>query len=373
MKILILTHGFAPDVGGGYRYLDDLVRELRGRDHRVDVLTISPERRRERNEAAEGVIERLPRLATISSARLSLGYPLALARRIGEYDVVHMNFPAPMVEASFALARLLRPRAARVVTYHADVVERKPLARTYNRFVTTPFLRWMDRIIVSSPNLLEGSPHLRRVREKVRVVPFGIDPDDCGATASARRTAGGTLRLLFVGRLAEYKGLPGLVRAMAGAPGELHIVGSGELREGLETLAAELGVSDRIRFHGRVTGERLCEEYRLADVLVLPSIDAGETFGYVLIEAGAQGAALISTELGTGTSYANAHGETGFVVPPRDVAALAQAIRALDEDRELLARFQQASEQRVRARFTLERMVEETLRVYDEAGKERGP
>jgi rhamnosyl/mannosyltransferase len=71
--------------------------------------------------------------------------------------------------------------------------------------------------------------------------------------------------------------------------------------------------------------------FSLADCFVLPSTHQTEAFGIVLTEAMASGTPIISTELGTGTSWVNQNGETGIVVPPQDSSALAKAIVYLAE------------------------------------------
>jgi rhamnosyl/mannosyltransferase len=146
------------------------------------------------------------------------------------------------------------------------------------------------------------------------------------------------------------------------------------LKSSLEELASSLGLGDRVTFTGFIGDEELLERYHAADVLVLPSIDAGEAFGYVLLEAMICSTAIISTELGTGTSFVNAHGETGLVVRPNDVDALKGALNQLAGDRALLERFRHAARRRVLDHFTIQRMLRETEELYArcrEAGNER--
>jgi len=96
----------------------------------------------------------------------------------------------------------------------------------------------------------------------------------------------------------------------------------------------------------------------------LPASERSEAFGAVLLEAMAAGKPVVCTELGTGTSFVNVDGETGFVVPARDPHALAAAIVRLMDDAELRARMGAAGRARVRQEFTLEKMVERVMKVY---------
>jgi rhamnosyl/mannosyltransferase len=95
---------------------------------------------------------------------------------------------------------------------------------------------------------------------------------------------------------------------------------------------------------------------------VLPSTNRAEAFGIVLIEAMACGLPLISTELGTGTSFVNQHEETGLVVPPNDPGAMAAAINRLLADAPLRQRMSRAALARAQNEFNVTTM---TARMYD--------
>ncbi len=173
--------------------------------------------------------------------------------------------------------------------------------------------------------------------------------------------------ILFVGRLRYYKGLHVLLEAMPQIPATLLIGGDGPERARLAAQAAELGVADRIHFLGDVPDADLPALYQAADVFVLPAHLRAEALGLSQIEALASGVPCVSTELGTGTSFANQHGETGLVVPPGDQAGLAQAINTLLADPAMRRRMGAAGQQRVAALFTRERMVAGNEAVYREA------
>jgi rhamnosyl/mannosyltransferase len=110
--------------------------------------------------------------------------------------------------------------------------------------------------------------------------------------------------------------------------------------------------------------KRLINFYRASQVFVLPSIFKSEAFGIVLIEAMACGAPVISTELGTGTSWVNINGKTGFVVFPKDPKALSQALKRILENKKLAQEFSQNARERVEREFSLEKMLEKTAEVY---------
>src|SRR5206468_12056024 len=97
-------------------------------------------------------------------------------------------------------------------------------------------------------------------------------------------------------------------------------------------LARRLGVADRATFLGEVSDAERRILLHASDVLVLPSIDRREAFGIVQLEAMACGKPVIATDLPTGVRVANQDEMSGLLVPPRDAAALATALRRMLDD-----------------------------------------
>jgi rhamnosyl/mannosyltransferase len=125
------------------------------------------------------------------------------------------------------------------------------------------------------------------------------------------------------------------------------------------------GLEGQVHFLGQVEERELVALYRTADLMVLPSSERSEAFGLVQLEAMASGTPVVSTELGTGTSFVNRHGETGLVVPARNAEALRGAIAALLADSERRERMGQAG--LVRAQdFSAGCMLERILDLYEE-------
>ena len=122
----------------------------------------------------------------------------------------------------------------------------------------------------------------------------------------------------------------------------------------------------------KLADEELPLYYAAADVVVLPSSHRSESFGQVLLEAMAAGRAVVSTELGTGTSFVNLHGKTGMVVPTGDAKALAEAVNQLLGDPERRLQLGANGRRRVLEEFHIERMVDRTIDVYREALMAKG-
>jgi rhamnosyl/mannosyltransferase len=258
-------------------------------------------------------------------------------------------------------------------------------------------LRRASRILPTSPNYLVSSPFLRRHAARCAVVSLGIDAERFAqadsrkveamrarylADRTKRRAGEGEIRrpeigpsplqpltpllpsILFVGRLRYYKGLHILLDAMPGVRGRLLIGGGGPERERLERQAAQLGITSRVHFLGDIPDDDLPALFQSADVFVMPAHLRAEALGLAQIEALASGLPCVSTELGTGTSFANRHGETGLVVPPGDAPALAAALNALLADPERRQRFGAAGRRRVAALFTRAHMVDSVEAIY---------
>jgi rhamnosyl/mannosyltransferase len=171
-----------------------------------------------------------------------------------------------------------------------------------------------------------------------------------------------------VGRLVYYKGLEHLIEALALLREiRLVVVGRGPLENACRAQVERLKLSARVSFLGKLPDEQLRTLYCACQCLVLPSVARSEAFGMVLAEAMASGRPVISTELSTGTSFVNLDGETGFVVPPGNVGALAEKIGLLLENRELREELGRKARRRVEGFFRQEVMVDNTLKLYQEA------
>jgi rhamnosyl/mannosyltransferase len=244
-----------------------------------------------------------------------------------------------------------------VLTYVSDVVRQHWLGKAYAPLMWRT-LRAMRVIVANCSAYARTSPVLSdpSIRGKVRIIPLGIEesayPNDGDDRVFARIGVDGDAPFfLFVGVLRYYKGLDFLIRAAHEVPAGIVIAGSGPEGERLRRLRDEAG-ADNVRFAGQVSDAEKVALLQRCRAMVLPSHRRSEAFGMVLVEAAMFGRPLISCEIGTGTSFVNAHGVSGLVVAPENPAALAGAMNTLLSDEALARSMGQAARARYEQLFS---------------------
>ncbi len=365
MHILQIYKDYAPVLGGIEHHVQVLAEGLAQAGHQSTVLVTNTTAAS--TVTTEGGVRVLRAARDLHLASTPFSLAMAIMARTVQPDIINLHMPYPPGDL---VARAVPGQPPLVVTYHSDIVRQQRLLRLYRPLLEATLSR-ASRIIATNAPYIESSPFLRPHAAKCRVVPLSVDPRrfttfDTAAVERLRREVDGPI-ILSVGVLRYYKGLHILIAALRETPGTLVIVGAGPEAERLKAQAAALGLAGRVRFAGRVPDDELPAYYQAADVFVLPSHLRAEAFGIVLLEAMAAGLPLVTTELGTGTSFVNQHGRTGFVVPPGQPAALARAISVLLANPTLRMHFGQAA-RAAAAQFTDEQLVQRTVAVYQECG-----
>ncbi|MGH3054995.1 MAG: glycosyltransferase [Gaiellaceae bacterium] len=366
LSVLHVYKDFYPPVHGGIEdHLNLLCRTIRPYCD-VRVLVSASGQSRTRREVVDGIpVMRAGELLRVASAPICPSWPLHLRRL--RADLYHFHFPNPTGDLSYWLSGA---RGKIVVTYHSDIVRQSTILPLYRPFLWR-LLEKADAILPTSPQYLESSEYLRPFRDKCEVVPLAVDQhrfapnQEIEARAAEWRAEWKAPMVLFVGRLRYYKGVDVLLRAARDIHARIAIVGNGPYEAQLRTVHRQLDLRDRVEFLGPQSEFELLALYRAANVCVLPSTHRSEALGLAMIEAMASGRPVVSTELGTGTSWVNQHGSTGLVVPPGDAVSLAAALNLLLDDPAMAGRFGAAARDRARREFSHDVMGERVLRVYE--------
>jgi glycosyltransferase involved in cell wall biosynthesis len=382
VKVLFLTHSFprfAGDAPGSF--LLRLAVALKEQD--VDVHVVAPAAKGlaphevlngipvERFRYAPRSMETLAYTGTmVQDVSASLAGKAALAgfltsemnaalwtRRKISADAIHAHWWFPSGVIAAALGRLSRKPV--VTTLHGTDVR-------------------MARSIGASRRLfrsvLSGSAAVTTVSAwlaaQVRELAPGIDPVIAPMPAATERFTPGASReenrFLFAGRLNKQKGLDHLLRAVASMKelAMLDVVGEGDDAGSLKLLASQLGVSDRVVWHGQLSQDRLLHMYQKATAVVVPSIDEG--LGLVAVEAQLCEAPVIAFESGGLTDVVQQN-HTGLLVPPGDSQALASALDRILTDRDLAHRLGASGRARALEVFSPEKAAATYADVYREA------
>jgi len=290
----------------------------------------------------------------------SLPLTLHYLRKGGRFHAILLHYPNPMAVAALALSLLFRRKGEKIVVWHhADVLlEERWKRKLYAMF--RPVEEWVfrqaDAFLAATPHHVSCSDTFRRFADRTAIIPYAIpDPwfdvsDADRSSAEKTREAMGGSFLLFVGRLVPYKGLETLLRAAGRIPSRIAIIGTGPLDAALRREIAARGLEEKVRLLGRV--DDLRPYYLGCDFFVLPSVTTLEGFGIVQIEAMALGKPVVSSDLPSGVTYVNVHGETGLTFHVGDDAGLADACNRFLSDTILRGRLGENARRRTFEKFS---------------------
>ncbi len=272
-------------------------------------------------------------------------------------DVVHCHNPAPTLQAAIG-ARLAGARSI-IATRHSLVAPPYDTAAEIKFSLLSYFCDWVVGICDATCLNLRGAPLARKSRT-VRVYN-GAAPIELVGTERLEKRG---FTLVFIGRLAAVKDLGTLVRAVALAREqvrelELWIVGDGPVRDELEALSEELGISGAVRFWGRQM--QTAQFYAAADVFAMSSVSEGLPMS--LLQAMSVGVPALVTDVG-GMAEVVRLAKCGLMAPVGDWRAMAGEIVRLAEDPEMRAQFGECGRRAYQAEFTLERMEAEYMKLY---------
>ena len=313
-----------------------------------------------------------PELRPHDDAR-ALGSLVRAIRRLRP-DILHTHTAKAGMLGRAAALLAGEPRPIIIHTYHGHVLEGYfgPARNSVYRGLERRLARVSDALIGVSRATVDDLVRLGIApREKFRVIPIGLDLEPFLESTPAdgeafRREAGvgeGELLLTFVGRLAPIKRVDVLLRAFArareaGAPLRLAIVGDGALRQELERLAVELGVSGEVWFAGYRAD--MVPIAAASDIAVLSSDNEGTPVS--LIEAAAAGTPAVATDVGGVRDVVTA--DMGLLAAPQDALGLGRSFTLLAEAHARRIELGKLARAHVATRFAAERLVDDIDSLY---------
>jgi glycosyltransferase involved in cell wall biosynthesis len=382
MKVCFVSFEYPPMVEGGVgTYALNLVKGLRGSE--VDVYTIT----RGEKTFTEDKTYRLFTPNRLYWRRLYfIERAMSLFRTLNKthrFDVVHLNgtypnltgFGIPTMCTLHAYSNLKQMKTAiqmrnfKAVNGITYLLVKTPVGSLFD--LTTTGMS--EKIICPSPGLARDIMVSCFVdAHKIQVVPNGIDLRELDATI---RYDDSILReygvhegefILYVGRLSYFKGIEYLIEAFKEARIEyprlkLLIVGRGDYENHLRRISHN---TKDVVFAGHVDSMQLMKLfYETSIAVVLPSI-VDEVFPMAILEAMACGKPVIGTNVG-GMPLLIEHGKNGFLSKPKDSKELARLIKTLYKDSSLSEKMGLSGRKLVEEKFTVDRMTNETLKVYE--------
>lgn len=380
MNLLFLVRKFPPKfLGGAEIYTFILAKTLTKRGHRVLVLTGGTERKKEIDGVSVKYIPELafsPRLGTLLLPFYSWRLRRKIKKETGWADIIHaFDYESILL---FAGSQGIKPKLVATIQDYllistkeaeldADFWQKiylklvSPLRLFYRRkkLKELNHLTFITEFLAQKFNLAED------IHSEVIYNP--LSPD--WKRVSPKKE---TTDILYVGRLAEYKGLDILLKAIdqvaKAKPVSVKIIGENNINL-WKQKAKSLGIGQRIRFAGKVSYDKLREEISRTKLVVVPSLWP-EPLGRAVIEGMSLGKVVIGTNHG-GIPELIKNGETGFLVEPGDAKALAKKIIAVLENDNLRQKIGLAAKKEAWRRFDPDLIAKKHEEFYHQVLQKR--
>ncbi|MBU0759750.1 MAG: GT4 family glycosyltransferase PelF [Candidatus Omnitrophica bacterium] len=353
------------DVGGVETGTVDISKELIKKGHRVIVVSNG-------GRLVKELIDSGARHIKLPVGQKSVFTAIKMIKRLRyiikeeRVDIVHARSRVPAIIAFFAARQT---EACFITTAHGY----------YSTHLLSRVMGWGKYVVVASSvigrHMIEdfGVP-----RERIRFIPRGVDLERFKFEPIDPASSKAEYKIGVVGRITPIKGHAFFIQAIARVVRifprvKVLVVGDApetkpEYRDNLKALVRKLDIERFVEFLG--SRHDMPEVMSGLDLLVLPSIGQ-EAFGRVIIEAGASGVPVVATRVGGAVDIIE-DGKTGMLVKPGDIMEMVDSVIKLLKDRSLARDMAEEARKRIEKEYSLTRMTEDTLRLYEEAhGKKK--
>jgi glycosyltransferase involved in cell wall biosynthesis len=295
-------------------------------------------------------------------------------------DVIHTHHPILLGQtAARKAAELGLPLVFTFHTQYWEYTHYIPFPQeAIQEFLKNAVHKWLKEFMQKCQHIIIPSESLRDIlvrdyglHERYSVIPTGTNLEPFlnadGKSLRSEKDWQEELVLISVGRLAPEKNWDTLLRAFAKVHGEhpsvrLVLIGDGTARPGLEALASELEIMDRVTFTGALPFEQIPRYLKAADAFAFASVT--ETQGLVTIEAMAAGLPVVAVD-GPGTRDIVEHGKQGFLVE-NDPEALAKGLSKLLSDPQRIKRLSNSALKKAKT-FDVNQLGKQLIGVYEQA------
>lgn len=366
MKILHLYKRSYPEsIGGVEKFIDTLCKSIAIYGVKNEVLSLSRKPSSKFIQLEGYKVYQAKEDIYIGSTGFSWGAFLKFIRLSKNVDIIHHHYPHPFGDLLQVLSFTKKPY---LVTYHSDILRQKNLEILYNPLKHF-FLKHSQKIIATSPNYYATSEILQKYSSKVEIVPIGLFSEDYKIPINKKieywKKKLGSNFFLFIGAERYYKGLKIALQAVENTDIKMVFAGALQANKDLAKYMKSKSMKN-INILGKISKQDKCALLKLCYGFVFPSNLRSEAFGIALLEAAYFGKPLISCEIGTGTSYVNKHGETGFVVKPGDPKELRQAMLNLLGNKELAQKMGEEAKIRSKKLFTADKQARAYFKIYSD-------
>jgi glycosyltransferase involved in cell wall biosynthesis len=305
------------------------------------------------------------------------GFLPQLFWRLKNFDVAYLHYPFfGALEIIWFLKKFFwKNKIKLIIHFHMEPELSSPLLKFLSLpscLIAPSLFKLADSIICASLDYAEANMPagiFAANKNKIKEIPFSVDTERF--KPALQKPDDKKFKIVFVGGLDKahyFKGIDVLLNALnllnkENLNWQLTIVGSGDLQSQYEKQARDLGIADKIIFAGNVSEADLPKKYQEADCLVLPSINKGEAFGIVLLDAMATGIPVIASDLpGVRKVFTEA---SGLKIKPGDAEDLKETIKFLMDNPEKCKKMGEAARREIEGKYSFEKVNDRLVGLLD--------
>lgn len=348
MKILQVNKMYTPDIGG-VETVCQQYSDLYADNHDVTVLCIH------KGFKFFGTTQIINNVKVIRCSSLGMFFSMPVSLTflfnfIFQYikcDIVFIHLPFPLADLSLVFTCFIKRKL--LLVWHSDIVKQGMLKKLLSPILNRT-IRKADKILVTSPKMLEFSDSLQYSKAKCIVIPLSIDAKKIRQLVADDSAVFNDLEWfcehkpidgLFFGRLCYYKGVNVLLDMLLkakqnGFTPRIVIAGRGEFSNIVDDFVKK-NMLTNVFFINRFLTEK--EKYCLINkskCFLFPSVEVSEAFGITQLESMCLGVPVINTSLASGVPWVSLHNITGLTVSPKNAQQLLDAFTALISDKTML-------------------------------------